>query len=551
LAQADTSSEIFRKCLNWPLVAFASSGGSSLVQRALVSVYDKTGFVDFARQLASLGVEVISTGGTAKLLRDANIPVRDVAELTGWPEMLGGRVKTLHPKVHGGILFQRAKAEDCQQAADHSIVPIDLVVVNLYPFSATAAKAGVTPEELIENIDIGGPAMIRSAAKNFQSVGVLTDPADYAEVATELREQGELSLGTRLALARKAFARTARYDGEITMEMERLAVNGGVSIHAQEKLPQRIHFALERRQSLRYGENPHQAAALYVPAGHALGGLAAAKQLQGKELSYNNLVDLDAAWNLAAEFRGPAVAIIKHNNPCGAAERNSLVDAYLKALACDPISAFGGVLAFNKIIDAAAAEEVAKLFVECIVAPGYEPAAREKFASKKNLRLLEMPPEPTSRPLELKQISGGVLAQELDLHELAESDLKVASQRSPTDAERRALIFAWKVAKHVKSNAIVFAGDGRTLAVGAGQMSRVDSVKIAVMKAVTAGLSLAGSVFASDAFFPFPDSIEEAGKAGATAVIQPGGSVRDQEAIDTANRLGMAMLLTGVRHFRH
>jgi phosphoribosylaminoimidazolecarboxamide formyltransferase/IMP cyclohydrolase len=522
-----------------------------LVQRAVVSVYDKTGIVDFARQLASLGVEVISTGGTAKLLRDANIPVRDVAELTGWPEMLGGRVKTLHPKVHGGILFQRAKAEDCKQAADHSIVPIDLVVVNLYPFSATAAKAGVTPEELIENIDIGGPAMIRSAAKNFQSVGVITDPADYAAVATELREQAELSLATRLALARKAFARTARYDGEITMEMERLAANGGVSIHEQEKLPQRIHFALERRQSLRYGENPHQAAALYVPAGHVPGGLAAAKQLQGKELSYNNLVDLDAAWNLVAEFRRPAVAIIKHNNPCGAAEQESLVDAYLKALACDPISAFGGVLAFNKMIDAATAEEVAKLFVECIVAPGYEPAAREKFASKKNLRLLEMPAEPTSRSLELKQISGGVLAQEPDRHELAESDLKVASRRTPTDAERRALLFAWKVAKHVKSNAIVFAGDGRTLAVGAGQMSRVDSVKIAVMKAATAGLSLAGSVFASDAFFPFPDSIEEAGKAGATAVIQPGGSMRDQEAIDTANRLGMAMLLTGVRHFRH
>ena len=522
-----------------------------MVQRALISVYDKTGIADFARELASLGIEVISTGGTAKLLRDVGITVRDVAELTGWPEMLGGRVKTLHPKVHGGILFQRAKTEDRKQAAEHSIVAIDLVVVNLYPFSATAAKPGVTPEELIENIDIGGPAMIRSAAKNFQSVGVVTDPEDYQAIAAELREKRELSLARRLALARKAFARTARYDGEISTEMERLAANSNVSIHPAEKLPERIHVALERRQSLRYGENPHQAAALYVAGGQPIGGLAAARQLQGKELSYNNLVDLDAAWNLVSEFRRPAVAIIKHNNPCGAAEQESLLDAYLKALACDPISAFGGVLAFNKILDAAAAEEVAQLFAECIVAPGYEPAARERFASKKNLRLLEMPSEAAPGGLELKRVSGGVLAQEPDKIELVEADLKVASKRSPTDTERRALLFAWKVAKHVKSNAIVFAGDGRTLGVGAGQMSRVDSVKIAVIKAASAGLSLADSVFASDAFFPFADSIEEAGKAGATAVIQPGGSVRDQEVIDAANKLGMAMLLTGMRHFRH
>jgi len=522
-----------------------------LIQRALISVYDKTGIVDFARELASLGIEVVSTGGTAKLLRDASIPVRDVAELTGWPEMLGGRVKTLHPKVHGGILFQRAKAEDCKQAAEHSIVPIDLVVVNLYPFSATAAKPGVTPEELIENIDIGGPAMIRSAAKNFQSVGVVTDPEDYEAIAAELREKRELSLGRRLALARKAFARTARYDGEIATEMERLAANGNVSMHPAEKLPERIHLALERRQTMRYGENPHQAAALYIAAGRPAAGLAGAKQLQGKELSYNNLVDLDAARNLVSEFRQPAVAIIKHNTPCGAAEQESLLEAYVKALACDPVSAFGGVLAFNRILDAATAEEVAKLFVECILAPGYEPAAREKFASKRNLRLLEMPLEPMPDGLELKRISGGVLIQEPDSISLVETDLKVASQRSPTDAERCALLFAWKVAKHVKSNAIVFASEGRTLGVGAGQMSRVDSVKIAVMKAASAGLPLAGSVFASDAFFPFADSIEEAGNAGATAVIQPGGSVRDQDVVDTVNKLGMAMLLTGVRHFRH
>jgi phosphoribosylaminoimidazolecarboxamide formyltransferase / IMP cyclohydrolase len=521
------------------------------IERALISVYDKTGVAEFAQVLASLRIEIVSTGGTAKLLRDAGIPVRDVAELTGWPEMLGGRVKTLHPKVHGGILFQRSKPEDRNQTAEHSIVPIDLVVVNLYPFSATAAKPGVTPEELIENIDIGGPAMVRSAAKNFQSVGVVTDPADYAAVAAQLREKRELSLATRLALARKAYARTARYDGEIATELERLAANGEVTLGPLEILPERIHVALERRQAMRYGENPHQAAALYVPAGRPAAGLAGAKQLQGKELSYNNLVDLDAAGALVSEFHRPAVAIIKHNNPCGAAEQESLRDAYLKAFECDPVSAYGGVLAFNRVIDAATAEEVAKLFVECIVAPGYEPAALEKFAAKKNLRLLEIPRETASRELQLKPISGGMLVQEADLHELTEAELKVATSRAPTAAELRALLFAWKVAKHVKSNAILFAREGQTVGVGAGQMSRVDSVKIAVIKAATAKLSLAGGVVASDAYFPFADGVEEAGKAGATAVIQPGGSVRDQDVIDAANKLSMAMVFTGVRHFRH
>ena len=521
------------------------------VERALVSVYDKTGIVELARVLAALGIEIVSTGGTARLLREAAVPVRDVAELTGWPEMLGGRVKTLHPKVHGGILFQRGKAGDREQTKEHGIVPIDLVVVNLYPFSATASKPGVSAEELIENIDIGGPAMVRSAAKNFQSVGVVTDPEDYAAIATELREKRELALATRLGLARKAFARTARYDGEIATELERLAADGSVTIGALEKLPQRIHIALERRQTMRYGENPHQAAALYVPAGSAVSGLAGARQLQGKELSYNNLVDLDSAWALASEFRRPGVAIIKHNNPCGAAEQESLREAYVKALACDPVSAFGGVLAFNRALDAAAAEEVAKLFVECIVAPGYEPAALEKFASKKNLRLLEMPHEAAPEELELKRISGGVLVQEPDHHELNEADLKVATERAPTASELRALLFGWIVCKHVKSNAIVFAREGQTVGIGAGQMSRVDSVKIAVIKAATAGLALAGSVVASDAFFPFPDGVEEAGKAGATAVIQPGGSVRDADVIAAANKLGMAMVFSGVRHFRH
>jgi phosphoribosylaminoimidazolecarboxamide formyltransferase / IMP cyclohydrolase len=521
------------------------------VDRAVISVYDKTGVVEFAQELASMGIEIVSTGGTARLLRESGIRVRDVAEVTGWPEMLGGRVKTLHPKVHGGILFQRGKAEDLKQAAEHEIVPIDLVVVNLYPFSATAAKPGVTADELIENIDIGGPAMVRSAAKNFQSVGVVTDPGDYAAVVAELRERRELSLATRLAFARKAFARTARYDGEIATELERLAANGSVTLGALQKLPERIHIALERQQAMRYGENPHQAAALYIPAGRPATGLAGAKQLQGKELSYNNLVDLDAASALSQEFRLPAVAIIKHNNPCGAAEQQTLREAYLQALACDPISAFGGVLAFNRTLDAETAEEVSKLFVECIVAPAYEPAALEKFAAKKNLRLLEMPRDIVAEELELKRISGGMLVQEPDRYDLKEAELKVVTARAPNDGERRALLFAWKVCKHVKSNAIVFARGGQTIGVGAGQMSRVDSVKIAVIKACTAGWALQGSVVASDAFFPFPDGVEEAGRAGATAVIQPGGSVRDADVIAAANKLGMAMIFTGVRHFRH
>jgi phosphoribosylaminoimidazolecarboxamide formyltransferase / IMP cyclohydrolase len=519
------------------------------IERALISVYDKTGVVEFARELASLRIEILSTGGTAKLLRDSGVAVREVADFTGWPEMLGGRVKTLHPKVHAGILFQRGKAGDRAEAAAHSVAPIDLVVVNLYPFSAIARKPGVTAEELIETIDIGGPAMVRSAAKNFQSVGVITDPGDYRAIAAELRASGELKLATRLALARQAYARTSRYDGEIATQLERLDAN--LEVGPLETLPHRLHIALERRQLMRYGENPHQAAALYGPAGQPPNGLAGAKQLRGKELSYNNLVDIDAAWALVGEFKRPAVAIIKHNNPCGAAEQESLRDAYGKALACDPVSAFGGVLAFNQPLDALTAEEVAKLFVECIVAPGYDPAALELLATKKSLRLLQIASAPAAAELELKRISGGVLVQEPDRGEITERDLKVATLRTPTDAEMRALLFAWKVSKHVKSNAILFARDRQTVGVGAGQMSRVDSVKIAVIKAATAGLSLAGSVVASDAFFPFSDGVEEAGRAGATAVIQPGGSVNDPSVVDAANRLGMAMVFTGVRHFRH
>lgn len=521
------------------------------IERALISVYDKTGVVEFARELAAMNLEIVSTGGTARLLRDSGLRVRDAAELTGWPEMLGGRVKTLHPKIHGGILYRRELEEHRAEAKKHSIAPIDLVVVNLYPFSATAEKPGVTPEELIENIDIGGPSMVRSAAKNFQSVGVITDPGDYPSVVLELKQKGELSLATRLALARKAFARTARYDGEIATELERLAADGGISMGSIELLPQRIHIALERKQAMRYGENPHQAAALYVPAGSPASGLAGAKQLQGKELSYNNLVDLDAAWELAREFHEPAAIIIKHNNPCGAAEQGCLRDAYLRALACDPVSAFGSVIAFNRALDGATAEELAKLFVECIVAPGFDKEALEKLATKKNLRLLELPNAAERRELQLKRISGGMLVQEPDDRPLNEAELKVVSERKPTDVEMKSLLFAWKVCKHVKSNAIVFAREGQTVGIGAGQMSRVDSVKLAAMKAAVSGLSLKDSVIASDAFFPFPDGVEEGGKAGATAVIQPGGSVRDADVVAAANKLGMAMVFTGMRHFRH
>jgi phosphoribosylaminoimidazolecarboxamide formyltransferase/IMP cyclohydrolase len=518
----------------------------------LVSVFDKTGLAEFVRRLAARGIEIVSTGGTARLLREAGIAVRDISDLTGWPEMLGGRVKTLHPKVHGGILFRRGEAGDRAQTAEHDIAPIDMVVVNLYPFESTAAKADLTPEELIENIDIGGPAMVRSAAKNFESVAVVTDTADYAAVAAEIEANGEVSLATRLELARKAFALTARYDGIISTELERLsAANNSIDLIQRPLLPARLHIALARQQGLRYGENPHQSAALYVPAGRSATGLTAARQLQGKELSYNNLVDLEAALALAGEFQRPAVVIVKHTNPCGVAEQDTLVEAYAKALACDPISAYGGVMAFNRTLDAATAGEVAKIFVECIVAPGYEPAALEKLASKKNLRLLQLPASDSAAQgaeWEVRRISGGLLVQEQDRHELAESDLKVVTRRAPTREELDAMLFGWKVCKHVKSNAIVFARAGQTASVGAGQMSRVDSVKIAVMKAQ---LPLAGSIVASDAFFPFPDGVEESGKAGATAVIQPGGSVRDPEVITAADRLGMAMVFCGVRHFRH
>ena len=446
-----------------------------------------------------------------------------------------------------------ARRATAQQTAEHKIAPIDLVVVNLYPFEATAAKPDLTPEELIENIDIGGPTMVRSAAKNFESVAVVTDPADYAAVAAEITAHGEVSLATRLELARKAFALTARYDGKIATELERLsAASGSIELGERPLLPERLHFAYARRQELRYGENPHQRAALYVPAGAAATGLAAARQLQGKELSYNNLVDLEAALELAMEFRRPAAVIVKHNNPCGTAEQDTLVEAYAKALACDPVSAFrrrDGVQSPARRRDGrGSGEAFRRVHRRAGLRAGGARKIRgqEKSAAAAISRAGQRPRAKSS--CELKRISGGVLVQEQDRHELAESDLKVVTRRAPTREEIDAMLFGWKVCKHVKSNAIVFARAGQTVGVGAGQMSRVDSVKIAVMKAQ---LPLAGSVVASDAFFPFPDGVEEAGKAGATAVIQPGGSVRDADVIAAADRLGMAMVFCGVRHFRH
>ena len=516
------------------------------IQRAILSVTDKTGMVEFARRLAGLGVELISTGGTARLLRDSGVTVKDISELTGFPEMLDGRVKTLHPKVHGGILHMRAKPEHQAAVAEHGIAPIDMVVVNLYAFEKTAAKPGVPFEELIGNIDIGGPSMIRSAAKNFHDVAIVTSPSDYAAIAEEMaRSGGQLSLETRWRLAQKAFATTAAYDSAIASTLERVSLNGRFSLPVESAgFPQNLRLNFRKVMDLRYGENPHQKAAMYTDGSGA--GVANGRQLQGKELSYNNIVDLQAAWELAHDFSETMCAIIKHTNPCGAATGSTLVEAYKKALEADPVSAFGGVIGVNRPVDAETATEMAKLFVEAIAAPSFEPAALEKFAAKKNLRLVEIKHEP--QKWVLKNVSGGILLQDNDMRPLTDNDLKVVTTRPPSVEEKRALLFAWKVCKHVKSNAILYARDGQTVGVGAGQMSRVDSCKIGAMKAV---LPLKGTVAASDAFFPFPDGVEEIAKAGATAIIQPGGSVRDQEVIDAANRLGLAMIFTGVRHFRH
>jgi phosphoribosylaminoimidazolecarboxamide formyltransferase/IMP cyclohydrolase len=517
------------------------------IQRAILSVTDKTGVVDFARKLQDFDVELVSTGGTAKLLRDSGVPVRDISELTGFPEMMDGRVKTLHPKVHGGILQVRSNPMHVAAAREHGIHPIDMVVVNLYAFEKTAAKPGAHFDEIIENIDIGGPSMVRSAAKNFRDVAIVTSPDDYNAIAEEMAESlGELSLKTRWGLAQKAFATTAAYDSAIASTLQGISLAGEEfhMPHAQGDFPVTLRFSLSKVMDLRYGENPHQRAAMYSDGSSA--GVANGKQLQGKELSYNNIVDLQAAWDLAREFDETVCAIIKHTNPSGTATGATLREAYLRALEADPVSAFGGVIGVNRVVDCAAAEEMAKLFVEAIAAPGFDPAAQEKFAAKKNLRLVEI--KPGQEKYALKHVSGGMLVQDPDARPLTPADLKVVSKRQPTEQEMRSLLFAWKVCKHVKSNAIVYAREGQSVGVGAGQMSRVDSCKIGAMKAI---LPLQGTVAASDAFFPFPDGVEEIARAGATAVIQPGGSMRDAEVIQAADRLGLAMVFTGVRHFRH
>ena len=516
----------------------------SKIERAILSVTDKTGLVDFAKKLVAMDVELVSTGGTAKLLRDNGIPVKDISELTGFPEMLDGRVKTLHPMVHGGILHRRENPAHVSSIEEHGIVPIDMIVVNLYAFEKTAAKPGVHFEEIIENIDIGGPSMIRSAAKNFQDVAVVTSAGDYDAIATEMKASGgSLSLETNWRLAQKAFATTAAYDSAIASTLERISPEE-FELEADKSFPQTLRMSFQKTMDLRYGENPHQSAAMYSDGSET--GVANGRQIQGKELSYNNIVDLQAAWDLAQEFEETVCAIIKHTNPCGTATAERLVDAYKKALECDPVSAFGGVIGVNRVIDAATAEEMAKLFVEAIAAPGFEPAALERFAAKKNLRLVEIRHVP--QKWVLKNVSGGILLQDSDVRPLQPADLKVVTKRQPTPQELRALLFAWKIAKHVKSNAIVYSRDGQSVGIGAGQMSRVDSCRIGAMKAV---LPTQGTVAASDAFFPFPDGVEEIAKVGTTAIIQPGGSVRDPEVIEAADRLGLAMVFTGVRHFRH
>ncbi len=516
----------------------------SKIQRAILSVTDKTGLVDFARRLSGEGVELISTGGTAKLLRDSGIAVKDISDLTGFPEMLDGRVKTLHPKVHGGILHRRSDPKHRSAVAEYGIQPIDMVVVNLYAFEKTAAKPGVHLEELIENIDIGGPSMIRSAAKNFHDVAVVTSPSDYDAIADEIAKSGELSLATKWKLAQKAFATTAAYDSAIASTLEQVPDASVAEFHPQTGFPKNLRLSFGKILDLRYGENPHQKAAMYTD-GSGL-GVANGHQVQGKELSYNNIVDLQAAWDLAQEFDEPVCAIIKHTNPCGTATGKDLAEAFRRALECDPVSAFGGVIGVNRVINKAAAEEMAKLFVEVIAAPTFDDDAKAIFSAKKNLRLVEI--RHKDQKWILKNVSGGILLQDPDVRPLAESDLKVVTKRPPTAEEKRALLFAWKVCKHVKSNAILYARDGQTVGVGAGQMSRVDSARVGAMKAV---LPLKGTVAASDAYFPFPDGVEEIAKAGSTAIIQPGGSVRDQEVIEAADRLGLAMIFTGVRHFRH
>jgi phosphoribosylaminoimidazolecarboxamide formyltransferase / IMP cyclohydrolase len=521
------------------------------ITRALISVSDKKGVVEFSRALSELGVELISTGGTASLLRENKIPVKDVSDITGFPEMMDGRVKTLHPKIHGGILALRDNPDHLAKMKEHGIAPIDLVVVNLYPFEATVAR-GASFEEIIENIDIGGPSMVRAAAKNHQHVGVMVDPEDYQPIVAELKENnGSLSNQTHFRLFTKAFQLTSRYDGAIA--------NYFASFDGS-KQPNRwgeiVNIQISKIQDMRYGENPHQSAAFYSTQGDIGPSIARAKQFQGKELSFNNILDADAALSTVLEFSDIATVAIKHNNPCGVAlSKTSLADSFRKAKACDPVSIFGGVIAFNRPVDEETAKELKDIFLEIVIAPSFTPEAKAVLSSAKrllNIRLLELDmSEPQAGGYDLRRVRGGMLMQDWDTGSIDVRNCKVVTHRKPTEEEYKALDFAWRVCRHVKSNTIVFASPDQVLGVGAGQMSRIDSTKIAVLRAATHGLSLQGSAVASDAFYPFRDGLDEAANAGAKSVIQPGGSIKDDEVIAAANEHGMAMIFTGMRHFRH
>ncbi len=525
------------------------------IRRALLSVSDKTGIVELARGLAGLGVELVSTGGTARVLAEAGLAVREVAELTGVPEMLDGRVKTLHPAIHGGILARREDPEHLRQLERHGIAAIDLVAVNLYPFEETAARGGASPEAVVEQIDVGGPAMIRAAAKNHASVAVLVEPAQYRPVLDELAARGgELSAETRRRLAQEAFRRTAQYDAAIAAWLRAPAAPRPPAAEAAPLFPPVLRLEAERVAALRYGENPHQQAAFYRPLGPAL-GVGAARQLHGPELSYNNLLDLSAALALLGEFDEPAAVVVKHTNPCGAAVGPDVVTAFQRARASDPVSIYGGIVGVNRPVDLPLLPALGGILLEILFAPGFTPPALEELRrTKKKLRAIEVPVDRRgwpARPLEVRGIVGGLLVQEADLADLDPAACKVVSRREPTPAEWAGLRFAWRVAKHVKSNAIVLAAADRVLGVGAGQMSRVDAARLAVMRAREHGHALAGAVAASDAFFPFRDGLDVLAEAGATAVVHPGGSIRDDEVLAAADARGLAMVLTGIRHFRH
>jgi phosphoribosylaminoimidazolecarboxamide formyltransferase/IMP cyclohydrolase len=523
-----------------------------MIRTALLSVSDKTGIVDFARALREQGIRLISTGGTAKLLADSGLPVTEVSEITGFPEMLDGRVKTLHPKVHGGLLARRSLPEHRAALDEHGIQTIDLLVVNLYPFRQATARPDCTLEQAIENIDIGGPAMLRAAAKNHADVTVVVEPADYACVLEEITQHGDTSYSTKLALAKKVFAHTAEYDGMITNYLTALQDSPEPDqVPVRDPYPQKLNLQFVKVQTMRYGENPHQSAAFYRDASPVPGALASYTQLQGKELSYNNIADADAAWECVKTFQQTACVIIKHANPCGVAVGVDTLEAYHQAFKTDPTSAFGGIIAFNQALDGKTAEAVSKQFVEVLIAPAFSEEARAVFAAKQNVRLLQVPLGNVSQTYDFKRVGGGLLVQSPDDKNVSAEELRVVTLQQPSAQQLSDLMFAWRVAKFVKSNAIVFCAQGMTLGVGAGQMSRIDSARIASIKAQNAGLSLSGSAVASDAFFPFRDGLDVVVDAGASCVIQPGGSMRDDEVIAAANERGIVMVLTGTRHFRH